>query len=97
MLLIVTGGVGVAAVWTIGRQLVLRVTPAERQGEALGLYGITTKASVVGTLVFAVVRDAFGFPAAIVVAAAGTLAAGVALVLAFGRQFAVARAAGTLP
>jgi UMF1 family MFS transporter len=94
--LVLTGGVGVAAVWTVGRQLVLRVTPPERYGEALGLYGVTTKASIVGTVVFAVLADNVGYPVAILTEAA-TLAGGVVLMLAFGRRFARARAAGTLP
>jgi UMF1 family MFS transporter len=94
--LVLTGGVGVAAVWTVGRQLVLRVTPPDRYGEALGLYGVTTKASIVGTTVFPMIVEAAGFPAAIL-AQAAVLAAGVVLMLAFGRRFALARAAGTLP
>jgi UMF1 family MFS transporter len=94
--LVLTGGVGVAAVWTVGRQLVLRVTPPDRYGEALGLYGVTTKASVVGTTVFVVIADRAGFPVAILTEAV-TLAGGVVLMLAFGRRFALARAAGTLP
>jgi MFS transporter, UMF1 family len=94
--LVLAGGVGIAAVWTVGRQLVLRVTPPEHYGEALGLYGVTTKASIVGTVVFVVLADNVGFSVAILTEAA-TLAAGVVLMLAFGRRFALARAAGTLP
>lgn len=84
-LLIVTGGIGVATIWTIGRQLVLRVAPPDRYGEALGLYGVTTKASIVGTTVFAVLRDAFGYAEAILVQAA-VLTLGVILILRLDRR-----------
>jgi UMF1 family MFS transporter len=94
--LVVTGGVGVAAVWTVGRQLVLKVAPPDRYGEALGLYGVTTKASIVGTTVFPVIVDAAGWSAAILSQAA-VLACGVVLMLAFGRRLSAARAAGALP
>ncbi|HVG94148.1 MAG TPA: MFS transporter [Planctomycetota bacterium] len=86
-MLIVTGGIGVSTIWSVGRQLVVRVTPPERFGEALGLYGVTTKASIVGTTMFAVLRDHFGYRVAILVEAA-VLAGGVLLILALGRRLA---------
>lgn len=85
VLLVVTGGVGVSTIWSVGRQLVIRVAPPERCGEALGLYGVTTKASIVGTTVFAILRDHFGYQAA-VLAQAATLTLGTALVLRLGRR-----------
>ena len=74
-LLVLTGGVGVAGIWSVGRQLVLVLSPPERYGEALGLYGVTVKMSIVGTAVFGIVVDAVSdpawkYPAAILVEAA---------------------------
>lgn len=85
--LVVAGGLGVAATWTVGRQLVIAVAPPERCGEALGLYGVTTKASIVGTSLFAMLRDGFGYGTA-VLAQAAALAGAVALLLAFDRRHA---------
>jgi MFS transporter, UMF1 family len=85
--LVVAGGLGIAATWTIGRQLVIRVAPRERCGEALGLYGVTTKASILGTSVFALLRDALGYPVAVVVQAC-VLGVGIVLLLAFDRRAA---------
>ena len=85
--LVVAGGLGVAATWTVGRQLVIAVAPPERCGEALGLYGVTTKASIVGTSLFAMLRDGFGYGTA-VLAQAAALAGAVVLLLAFDRRHA---------
>jgi len=85
VVLVVTGGVGVSTIWSVGRQLVIRVAPPDRCGEALGLYGITTKASILGTTVFAVLADRFGYDVAVLVQAA-TLAVGTWLVFRLGRR-----------
>ena len=91
-LLVVTGGVGVAGIWSLGRQLVLILSPPERYGEALGLYGVTVKMSIVGTAVFGVVVDAVSdpawkYPAAILVEA-GCLAVGCLMILSLHRAIA---------
>lgn len=86
-LLVGAGGVGVATTWTVGRQLVVAVAPPERCGEALGLYGVTTKASIVGVSLFAFLRDAAGYASA-VVAQAAALGVAVVLLVAFDRRVA---------
>lgn len=91
-LLVVAGGVGVATTWTVGRQLVIRVAPRERCGEALGLYGVTTKASILGTTVFPVLAETVGYRVA-VLAEASALAVGVGLLLVLDRRLKPAEAA----
>jgi UMF1 family MFS transporter len=76
--LILTGGVGVAAIWTVGRQLVMSLVPKERHGEFFGLYGVTVKVSVIGTLLFGVLSEDGDFADAILVEA-GMLAVGIGL------------------
>jgi MFS transporter, UMF1 family len=77
--LIVSGGVGVAAIWTIGRQLVMRLVPPERHGEIFGVYGVTVKVSVLGTFVFGflskdrVYTDAILFEACMLAVGVGLL------------------------
>jgi UMF1 family MFS transporter len=78
--LIVTGGIGVAAIWTIGRQLVVRLVPPERHGEFFGLYGVTVKVSVIGTALFGALSKQRLYTQAVLVEA-GMLAVGVALIV----------------
>jgi MFS transporter, UMF1 family len=85
--LVLTGGVGVSAIWSLGRQMVLRLSPPERFGEALGVYGITVKMSIVGTSVFAFLVDRHGYRTAILVEAA-CLAVGCGLILSLHRAIA---------
>jgi UMF1 family MFS transporter len=100
-LLVLTGGLGVSGIWSVGRQLVFVLSPPERYGEALGLYGVTVKMSIVGTAVFGVVVDAVAdpawkYPAAILVEAA-CLAVGCLMIWALHREIgkrASARTAG---
>jgi UMF1 family MFS transporter len=77
--LIVTGGVGVAAIWTIGRQLVVRLVPPARHGEFFGLYGVTVKVSVIGTALFGALSKDGVYTDAVLVEA-GMLLLGVALI-----------------
>ena len=77
--LVVAGGVGVAAIWTVGRQLVVDLVPAERRGEFFGLYGVTVKVSVLGTALFGALSKDGDFTDAVLVEA-GMLAVGVALI-----------------
>ena len=59
------GGVGLAGVWTAGRKILLELVPPDQVGRYFGLYGITTKVSVVGSTVFGVLMDLLGPRAAI--------------------------------
>jgi len=52
------GGLGLAGIWTAGRKLLIDLAPREKLGEYFGLYGITTKLSVVGSAVFGITVDA---------------------------------------
>jgi MFS transporter, UMF1 family len=51
------GALGLAGIWTAGRKLLIELSPRERLGEYFGLYGITTKLSVLGSAVFGMVFD----------------------------------------
>lgn len=62
---LVGGGFGFAGIWTAGRKRVLELVPPEEVGEYFGLYNLTTKVSVVGSLVFSILADRFGFQAAL--------------------------------
>jgi len=61
----VVGAIGLAGIWTAGRKVLLVLAPPEKVGEYFGLYGITTKLSVIGSTVFGVVSDLFGLRTAI--------------------------------
>jgi UMF1 family MFS transporter len=86
-LLVLTGGVGVATIWTIGRQLVIRLAPPDRLGACMGLYGVTVKVSILGTTLFPVLREVSGFRAAIL-AEAGMLLVGCVLIERLHRRIA---------
>lgn len=51
---------GVAGIWTAGRKALLDLVPKEELGSYFGLYGLTTKISVVGSLFFSIVSDLIG-------------------------------------
>ena len=58
--LVACGAFGLAGVWTAGRKLVVVLAPPERVGSYFGLYGVTVKLSVVGSLVYGFVEHAAG-------------------------------------
>ncbi len=74
----VVGAIGLAGIWTAGRKVLLVLAPPDRIGEYFGLYGITTKLSVIGSTVFGLISDLFGLRVAIC-SQAGFLAAGLVL------------------
>jgi UMF1 family MFS transporter len=51
------GGLGLAGIWTAGRKLLIELSPREKVGEYFGLYGITTKLSVIGSAAFGITKD----------------------------------------
>lgn len=51
------GALGLAGIWTAGRKLLIELSPRDKLGEYFGLYGITTKLSVLGSAVFGIVFD----------------------------------------
>ncbi len=75
--LVVLGAFGLAGIWTAGRKLVLLLAPADRVGQYFGLYGITVKLSVIGSVVYAEVADAWG-------SQTGMLAQSIQLLLGLG-------------
>ena len=75
--LVVLGAFGLSGIWTSGRKLVLLLAPADRVGEYFGLYGITVKLSVIGSVVFAEVADAWG-------SKAGMLSQSIQLLIGLG-------------
>lgn len=54
------GTTGLAGIWTAGRKALLEFAPPERVGEYFGLYGVTTKLSVLGSLSYGIIADAVG-------------------------------------
>lgn len=61
-----TGGAfSLAGTWTAARKWVVELAPKEAVGEYFGLYNLTTKISVAGSLLFSVLADRFGFEAAL--------------------------------
>lgn len=76
--LVVFGALGLAGIWTAGRKVVIQLAPRERRGEYFGLYGMTTKLSVVGCITFTLVHDHLGIRAALLVQLAPVLI-GIAL------------------
>ena len=58
----VTGGAfAIAATWTAGRKTLVEFAPREDVGAFFGLYGLTTKMSVIGSFLFSIVADLAGF------------------------------------
>lgn len=61
-----TGGAfSFSGMWTAARKRVVELAPEEAVGEYFGLYNLTTKISVAGSLVFSLLADRFGFQAAL--------------------------------
>ncbi len=61
-----TGGAfGLAGTWTAARKRVVELAPKEAVGEYFGLYNLTTKISVAGSLIFSILADRFGFQVAL--------------------------------
>lgn len=56
----VLGGLGLAGIWTVGRKLLIQLVPRELVARYFGLYGITSKVSVIGSSVCGVILQAYG-------------------------------------
>jgi len=58
----ITGGAfAIAGIWTAGRKVLIELAPPEKIGQYFGLYGLTTKISVLGSLIFSIIADLAGF------------------------------------
>lgn len=55
------GALAIAGIWTSGRKALLEFIADHEAGEYFGLYGLTTKISVIGSLAFSVTADLAGF------------------------------------
>jgi UMF1 family MFS transporter len=82
--MVLGGAFGMAGIKSAGRKVLLELAPPDRLGEHLGLYGITTKLSVVGAVVYGVVSDVAGVKA-------GLLAQCVQIVLGLACLWAAGR------
>jgi len=51
------GTFGLAGTWTAGRKLLVSLAPPDELGEYFGLYGVTQKLSIIGTMLFGWVAD----------------------------------------
>ncbi len=66
ILLTLTGGAfAISGIWTSGRKALIDFAPREELGQYFGLYGLTTKISVIGSLVFSIAADIAGFRTAL--------------------------------
>jgi MFS transporter, UMF1 family len=54
------GGLGLAGIWTVGRKLLIQLVPRELVARYFGLYGITSKVSVIGSTVCGVMISLYG-------------------------------------
>lgn len=54
------GSFAIAGIWTSGRKALIDLVPKEKIGVYFGLYGLTTKISVVGSLMFSIISDTYG-------------------------------------
>ena len=58
---LIFGTFAIAGIWTSGRKVVIGFAPQELVGEYFGIYGLTTKLSVIGSLSFSLLADIQGF------------------------------------
>lgn len=75
------GAFAIAGIWTSGRKALVELAPADSLGEYFGLYGLTTKISVMGSLAFSIIADFAGFRTALKTVAFPALAGFVFLFL----------------
>ncbi len=61
----VIGGFGLGGIWVAGRTMLLELSPPQRVGEFMGLYGMTGKFSAVGALAFGLLADLFSYDKAL--------------------------------
>ncbi len=59
------GAFAISGIWTAGRKALVELAPKESVGEYFGLYGLTTKVSVIGSLAFSIIADFSGFRTAL--------------------------------
>lgn len=82
-----TGGAfAIAGIWTAGRKRLVELVPPEDLGRYFGLYGLVTKVSVIGSLLFSVAADFAGFRQALWILVF-TAALGSILLTASARRF----------
>jgi len=74
VLIYTCGAFAVSGVWAAGRKALVDMVPSQKIGEYFGLYGLTTKVSVIASLLYSLASDAIGmqkamwvlvFPAAV--------------------------------
>ena len=65
LVVVTAGAFAISGIWTAGRKVLLELAPKDRVGEYFGLYGLTTKISVVASLLFSVAADIHGFQSAL--------------------------------
>lgn len=94
VLSLVGGASGLAGIWTAGRKRVVELAPASKVGEYFGLYNLTTKISVVGSLIFSFLADQFGWPVALF---SLSLPSGLGLFLLWLARRATPRSASPYP
>ncbi len=59
----VGGSFALSGVWTAGRKTLLEMIPHDQTGKYFGLYGLTTKISVLGSLLYGIAADIWGMRA----------------------------------
>ncbi len=61
------GAFAISGIWTASRKVLIELAPADEIGSYFGLYGLTTKISIIGNLVFSVLADLSGFRVAVAI------------------------------
>jgi len=78
---LIGGAFAVSGIWTAGRKVIIELVRKEELGVYFGLYGLTTKVSVIAGLVFSIVADLLGFRSALWVLVAPALGGWLLLII----------------
>jgi len=63
--LLTFGSIGITGIWTAGRKLLIELAPPGEIGKLFGRYGLSGKLSAIGSILFAVLADIWGYRSAI--------------------------------
>jgi UMF1 family MFS transporter len=58
--LVALGAFGLTGIWSAGRKIIVMLAPPDQIGQYFGLYGITIKLSVFGSVTYGLISDSYG-------------------------------------
>jgi UMF1 family MFS transporter len=58
--LVALGAFGLTGIWSAGRKIIVMLAPPDHIGQYFGLYGITIKLSVFGSVTYGLISDSYG-------------------------------------